>query len=60
MAEIRIEERKRGAPWMLILLLLLVAAAAGWWLWSSRAPHTETTNAPSGAVADSTGAARTP
>jgi len=60
-AEIRIEEKKRGAPWMLILLLVIVAAAIGWWLWSNRAESTATpANTPSGAVTDTTGATRTP
>lgn len=36
MADIRIEEKKRGAPWMMIVVLLLVAAVIGWWLWSNR------------------------
>jgi predicted negative regulator of RcsB-dependent stress response len=36
MAEIRIEEKKRGAPWLMIVVLLLVAAVIGWWLWSNR------------------------
>lgn len=58
-AEIRIEEKKRGAPWMLILLLLIVAAIIGWWLWSNRASGTDTTGTPSGVVADST-ATKTP
>jgi predicted negative regulator of RcsB-dependent stress response len=59
-AEIRIEEKKRGAPWLLILLLLIVAAIIGWWLWSNRANGTETTGTPSGVVADSAAATRTP
>jgi predicted negative regulator of RcsB-dependent stress response len=60
-AEIRIEEKKRGAPWVLILLLIIIAAVIGWWLWSHRADSAATpANTPSGAVADSTGAARTP
>jgi lipopolysaccharide export system protein LptC len=60
-AEIRIEERKRGAPWSLILLLVIVAAVIGWWLWSHRADSTATpANTPSGAVTDSTGTTRTP
>jgi hypothetical protein len=59
-AEIRIEEKKRGAPWLLILLLLIVAAIIGWWLWSNRANGTETTGTPSGAVSDTTGTTRTP
>jgi hypothetical protein len=33
MAETGINERKRGAPWIVILLLLVVAVAIGWWLW---------------------------
>ena len=53
MAEIRIEEKKRGAPWLLILLLLIVAAIIGWWLWSNRANGSATTETPSGAIADS-------
>ena len=52
-AEIRIEEKKRGAPWVLILLLLVVAAIIGWWLWSNRSAGSDTTGTPSGAVADS-------
>ena len=36
MADIRIEEKKARAPWLLILLLLIVAAIIGWWLWSNR------------------------
>ena len=63
MAEIRIEEKKRGAPWMLILLLLIVAAIIGWWLWSNRTSGSDTTGTPSGAVADSiadSSATRTP
>ena len=60
-AEIRIEERKRGAPWMLILLMVIVAAAIGWWLWTNRDESAATpANTPSGAVTDSTGAPRTP
>ena len=43
MAEIGIEERKRGAPWVLIMILLVVAAVIGWWLWSTRAPGEPTT-----------------
>ncbi|HEX6576317.1 MAG TPA: hypothetical protein VF042_15220 [Gemmatimonadaceae bacterium] len=57
-AEIRIEEKKRGAPWILILLLIVVAAIIGWWLWSSRESGTSTTTTPSGAVADT--ATKTP
>jgi hypothetical protein len=52
-AEIRIEEKKRGAPWLLILLLIVVAAIIGWWLWSNRANGTATTGTPSATVADS-------
>src|SRR5215217_684779 len=47
--ETRIEEKKRGAPWMLILLLLIVAAIIGWWLWSNRTSGSDTTGTPSGA-----------
>ena len=57
-AEIRIEEKKRGAPWLLILLLIIVAAIIGWWLWSNRSAGSDTTGTPSGAVADSTAAAK--
>ncbi len=57
-AEIRIEEKKRGAPWLLILLLLIVAAIIGWWLWSNRSAGSDTTGTPSGVVADSTDSAR--
>ena len=61
MAEIRIEEKKRGPPWLLILLLVIVAVVIGWWLWSNREDNTLTpANTPSGAVTDSTGATRTP
>ena len=61
MAEIRIEEKKRGAPWLIILLLVIVAVVIGWWLWSNRADSTLTpANTPSGAVTDTTGATRTP
>jgi hypothetical protein len=59
-AEIRIEEKKRGAPWILILLLLIVAAIIGWWLWSNRGNGTEATGTPNSAVVDSTGTTRTP
>ena len=59
-AEIRIEEKKRGAPWLLILLLLVVAAIIGWWLWSHRSAGSDTTNTPSGVVADSTAAKKNP
>jgi hypothetical protein len=52
-AEIRIEEKKRGAPWLLIVRLIVVAAIIGWWLWSSRTTGSPTTGTPSGAVADS-------
>ena len=52
-AEIRIEEKKRGAPWLLIIVLLVVAAIIGWFLWSSRTSGEPTTNPSSGAVADS-------
>lgn len=64
MAEIRIEEKKRGAPWLMILLLLVVAAIIGWWLWSNRssadATNTTGTNTPSGVVVDSAAGTRTP
>jgi lipopolysaccharide export system protein LptC len=57
MAETGINERKRGAPWIVILLLLVVAVAIGWWLWSSRSSGSPTTTP----VADSTaGTTRTP
>jgi hypothetical protein len=59
-AEIRIEEKKRGAPWLLILLLLIVAAIIGWWLWSNRANGSETTGGTGSAVVDSSGTTRTP
>jgi hypothetical protein len=59
-AEIRIEEKKRGAPWLLILLLLVVAAIIGWWLWSHRSAGSDTTSTPSGMVADSTAAKKNP
>lgn len=52
MAEIRIEERKRGAPWLMILILLVVAAIIGWWLWSNRSSGEPTTGTPAGAVTD--------
>jgi len=52
-ADIRIEERKRGAPWMLIMLMLVAAAAIGWWLWSSRSIGEPTTGSPGEVVADS-------
>ena len=57
-AEIRIEEKKRGAPWVLILVLLLVAAIIGWWLWSNRTSGDPTIGASRDAVVDS--AATTP
>lgn len=60
MADIRIEEKKARAPWLLILLLLIVAAIIGWWLWSNRSNTGTATPTPSGAVTDTTGAARTP
>jgi lipopolysaccharide export system protein LptC len=56
-AEIRIEEKKRGAPWLLILLLVIIAAVIGWWLWSNRTNAEGSTTTPSGAVGDTTGAA---
>jgi lipopolysaccharide export system protein LptC len=57
MAETGINERERGAPWIVILLLLVVAVAIGWWLWSSRSSGSPTTTP----VADSTaGTTRTP
>jgi hypothetical protein len=52
-AEIRIEEKKRGAPWVLILVLLLVAAIIGWWLWSNRTSGEPTTGTPDATVTDS-------
>lgn len=52
MAEIRIEEKKRGAPWLMILILLVVAAIIGWWLWSNRSSGEPTTDAPAGVVTD--------
>jgi hypothetical protein len=57
-AQIGIEEKKRGAPWVLILILLIVAAIIGWWLWSNRTSGEPTISTPAGAVADS--AATTP
>ena len=51
-ADIRVEEKKRGAPWVLILLLLIVAAVIGWWLWSNRSSGSESTSTPA-AVTDS-------
>ena len=59
-AEIRIEEKKRGAPWLLILLLLVVAAIIGWWLWSHRSAGSDTTSTSSSVVTDSTGAKKNP
>lgn len=53
----RIEEAKRGAPWLLIILLLVVAAIIGWFLWSNRTSGEPTTNSSSEAVSD-TGQAR--
>lgn len=60
MAEIRIEEKKRGAPWLLIFVLLAVAAIIGWWLWSNRTSGEPTTDTPNGAVVDTTGPGTTP
>lgn len=60
MAEIRLEEKKRGAPWVLILVLLVVAAIIGWWLWSNRTSGEPTIDTPSGAVADSATATPAP
>lgn len=64
MAEIKIEEKKRGAPWLMILVLLVVAAIIGWWLWSTRstadATNTMGTNTPSGVVTDSAAGTGTP
>jgi len=58
MVEIKVEERKRGAPWMIIVLLLIVAVVIGWWLWYNRSKGEPTTGTPSSSVADSV--ARTP
>jgi hypothetical protein len=46
-------DRKRGAPWILIFLVLVVVVVIGWWLWSNRSVGSETTSPP-GAIADST------
>lgn len=59
-AEIRIEEKKRGAPWLLIFVLVAVAAIIGWWLWSNRTSGEPTTDTPSGVVVDTTGLGTTP
>jgi hypothetical protein len=59
-AEIGIEERKRGAPWVLVLVLLVVAAIIGWWLWSNRTSGEPTIDSPAGAVADSAAMAPAP
>jgi predicted negative regulator of RcsB-dependent stress response len=48
-----INDRKRGAPWILISLVLVVAVVIGWWLWSNRSIGSETTSPP-GTAADST------
>ncbi|HEU4878437.1 MAG TPA: hypothetical protein VFT21_03245, partial [Gemmatimonadaceae bacterium] len=59
-AETQFDEKKRGAPWILIFLVLVVAVVIGWWLWSNRSIGSETTSPPS-TVADSTaGPPRTP
>ena len=60
MAEIRIEEKKRGAPWVLILVLLLVAAIIGWWLWSNRTSGEPTTDTPATVTDSATRPAATP
>ncbi len=60
MAEIRIEEKKRGAPWLLIFVLVAVGAIIGWWLWSNRTSGEPTTDTPSGVVVDTTGAGAAP
>ena len=52
MAELRIDEKTRGAPWLLIIVLLVVAAIIGWFLWSNRTSGEPTTNPSSEAVAD--------
>ena len=51
MAEL--DDKKRGAPWILIVLVLAVAVLIGWWLWSNRSIGSETTSPP-GAAAEST------
>ena len=38
MAEIRIEEKKRGAPWLLIIVLLVVAAIIGTIIYLAQRP----------------------
>lgn len=61
MAEIQVEEKKRGAPWMLIMILLGVALVIGWWLWSNRSVGEPTTSGPSsGVISDSAGRAVPP
>lgn len=36
MAEIHVEERKRGSMgWLWLLVILIVLALVGWWLWQS-------------------------
>lgn len=60
-AELRVEEKKRGAPWLLIFALLAVAVVIGWWLWSTRTsgePTIDTLN--NGGVVDTTRPAATP
>jgi len=59
-AEIRIEEKKRGAPWLMIIILLAVAAIIGWWLWSNRTSGEPTTGRPSVTDTLGTGPATTP
>ena len=49
MAEIGIEEKKRGAPWVIILLLVIAAVIIGWWLWSNRSNGDPVTGATGGA-----------
>lgn len=60
MAEIQIEEKRRGAPWMLIMILLGVALVIGWWLWSNRTVGEPTTSGPSGGVVSDTARPVTP
>lgn len=60
MAEIRIEEKKRGAPWLMIIILLVVAAIIGWWLWSNRTSGEPTIDRPTVIDTLGTGPATTP
>ena len=51
MAEIRVEQKRRGLGWLWLLLALVIIAAVVWWFWSQNGGRVDTGTG-TGAVID--------